>query len=94
LAVEKGWHKEKLDVPLRLALIHSELSEALEEWRNEKPDIYVLDGKPEGVAVELVDALIRILDALHEMGVDIDAVVRMKHQFNAGRPIRHGGKRA
>lgn len=50
--------------------------------------------KPEGVAVELCDATIRILDYLAYMGVDVEAVLMAKHEYNKGREYRHGGKRA
>lgn len=50
--------------------------------------------KPEGVAVELCDAIIRILDYLAYMGVDVEAVLMAKHEYNKGREYRHGGKRA
>lgn len=50
--------------------------------------------KPEGVAVELCDAIIRILDYLAYMGVDVEAVLMAKHEHNKGREYRHGGKRA
>ena len=47
-----------------------------------------------GVAVELCDAIIRILDYLAYMGVDVEAVLMAKHEYNKGREYRHGGKRA
>lgn len=50
--------------------------------------------KPEGVAVELCDAVMRIMDFLAFMGVDIEAVLMAKHEYNKGREYRHGGKRA
>lgn len=46
--------------------------------------------KPEGVAVELADALIRILDTMHSLGVDIDAIVQEKMSYNASRSFKHG----
>ena len=46
--------------------------------------------KPEGVAVELADCLIRCLDTMHSLGVDIDAVVAEKMAYNATRPFKHG----
>lgn len=46
--------------------------------------------KPEGVAVELADCLIRCLDTMHSLGVDIDAVVAEKMAYNAARPFKHG----
>ncbi|MDR0905796.1 MAG: hypothetical protein LBN00_06445 [Oscillospiraceae bacterium] len=48
--------------------------------------------KPEGVAVELADCLIRILDTCAAEGIDIDEVVRLKMEYNKSRPYRHGGK--
>lgn len=46
--------------------------------------------KPEGVAVELADCIIRCLDTMHSLGVDIDAVVARKMAYNASRPYKHG----
>jgi hypothetical protein len=46
--------------------------------------------KPEGVAVELVDALIRILDTLYNRGVDIDSIFWQKMNYNSKRPHKHG----
>ena len=46
--------------------------------------------KPEGVAVELADCIIRCLDTMHSLGVDIDAVVARKMAYNASRPHKHG----
>lgn len=34
VAVEKGWHATDRGLPEEIALMHSELSEALEEWRD------------------------------------------------------------
>lgn len=83
-------------IPLKLALIHSEVSEALEEYRNGHPaaEVRIEDGKPEGIPVELADAVIRIFDLCGACGIDLEDVVRQKMIFNATRPHRHGGKRA
>ena len=48
--------------------------------------------KPEGIAVEMADCIIRILDWCGKEGVDIDAIIRMKHEYNTTRPYKHGGK--
>ena len=46
--------------------------------------------KPEGVDIELIDALIRLLDLLGSRGVDVDELMRIKLAYNATRPARHG----
>ena len=76
-----------------LALIHSEVSEALEEYRDGHAvgeRYYRADGKPEGVPSELADVVIRVLDVCAGFGIDIDDVIAEKMRFNAGRPYRHG----
>jgi hypothetical protein len=66
MAVEKGWWVgERPDAEVK-ALIHSEISEALECYRNGElaMRLDLVTGKPEGFVVELADALIRHLDWL------------------------------
>lgn len=193
-AVAHGWWEGERDFGEIAALIHSELSEALEEYRSGKPNVYfpcdagcvcvenepksremeeceyyiseeengVCDrrsSKPEGIATELADAVIRILDyfgkigysftaelnaidptqeedravdyrsfgdfianchgdvsaayddlngernmyledcviriAIYckENGIDLEGVIRTKHEYNKSRPYRHGGKK-
>lgn len=46
--------------------------------------------KPEGIDIELVDALIRLLDLLGSREVDVDELLKIKRGFNASRPARHG----
>lgn len=53
------------------AFIHEEISEAFSAWRNGEPDEYVVDGKPEGVWVELADVVIRIGDLFGRYTVNI-----------------------
>ncbi len=109
-AVNHGWWDDTRSFPEILALVHSELSEALEEYRDGRPMVYAdnLDtltrvtdpqafrptDKPEGIAIELADAVIRILDYCGHAGIDLDTAIRVKHRYNLTRAYRHGGKRA
>lgn len=192
-AVEHGWWDEERTFGEIIALCHSELSEALEEYRAKRPMVWrkcmtcegdtpcmetgcgdwhdgvcelsCISPKPEGIAVELADCIIRILDwfGKEEMsaddlmaeakklmmcdvpariyasslgdciarwhlllslayscwcrasgtyasalrmalciceiqkwaednGVDMEKILDIKHEYNKGRPYRHGGK--
>ncbi len=95
MAKEKGWYEKPRDVPGLIALMHSELSEALECFRDGvMDDDLAANGKPEGFGVELADAVIRIADACGYLGVDLEQCVKVKMKYNGTRPQRHGGKAA
>lgn len=81
-------------VPTQLALIHSEVSEALEAWRENDRGSTRPDGKPDGFITELADAVIRCFDTAGALGMDLETAVLKKMAFNETRPHRHGGKRA
>lgn len=93
-AVRKGWWESERGFPELVALMHSELSEALEAWREHQAPFHLRGGKPEGWAVELIDCVIRILDALAHENLDVEQILRAKMQYNEGRAYRHGGKQA
>lgn len=88
---QNGWSPVTIDewsdkhkIPAILALIHSEVSEAIEAFRKD-------DG--ENFIEELADVLIRVLDCAGGLTNDFDAVVLSKLRKNSQRGLRHGGKR-
>ena len=87
LAIRKGWWNKRREVPELLCLIHSEVSEALEAYRNHIPE-----GEKGCLSEELADAVIRIFDMAEAMDIDIVKAVEKKHEYNKTREFRHGGK--
>lgn len=90
-AVDKGWWQEQRGVGEVIALIHSELSEALEADRNGNPaDKHC--PQYTSLEVELADAIIRIMDYAQFRGLDVAGAVIAKSEFNKTRPFKHGKK--
>ena len=84
VACEKGWWKEKRNEGELIALMHSELSEALEAMRNH--------AKKEAIAEELADCCIRIFDYCGAKDIDLEKTLLKKIKYNKTRPYRHGKK--
>lgn len=110
-AVDHGWWEPRPSFAQIVVMCHSELSEAVKEYRDGRPMVWHVctrmaehkgacspgphnaeicemaaypdqkeecqfyHPKPEGVAVEMGDCILRILDVLAEAGVDIDAEI-------------------
>ena len=66
-----------------IALMHSELSEALEGWRKGLHDDHLPSRK--SVEVELADCIIRILDTAEAENLDIGGALREKFAYNQHR---------
>jgi NTP pyrophosphatase (non-canonical NTP hydrolase) len=90
-AKEKGFWDEPRNDGEAIALMHSELSEALEGIRHGDPPS---DHIPEFSASEeeLADLLIRVFDFAGGRKIRLGAAVISKMKFNDGREYRHGKK--
>lgn len=91
----KGWYDQPVSFGEAIALLHSEVSEALEAWRRwGTGDATGTGGKPEGVGSEFADVFIRLLDYCSRFDVDLEAEYERKMAYNRTRPYRHGGRRS
>lgn len=91
-SLRAGWWHDKATgsilnqayhVPIKLCLIHSEISEAMEADRKGLMDDK-LAYRP-GIEVELADAVIRIFDLAGAMGLDLPGALIDKMEFNTRR---------
>jgi NTP pyrophosphatase (non-canonical NTP hydrolase) len=95
-----GWHEKdpQFESPEEffrfICNCHSEISESFEEYKNNRGEHYYTDGKPQGLAVELADVIIYILDYAAGRGFDMDKIINEKIEYNATRGYRHGNKKA
>lgn len=87
-AKRKGWWEGERNVGEALALMHSELSEALEAARAGYPT----DSKIpfDNFTVELADCVIRIFDLAGGLSLQLVDALLAKHEFNKTRPHKHG----
>lgn len=102
--VRAGWYSDprtgeriQRNVGEMLALIHSEISEALEGHRKNLMDDHLPHRSM--IEVELADAVIRICDLAGYLGLDLGGALEEKREYNANRAdhkpenrARDGGK--
>lgn len=91
-AVEKGWWDDADSQDGRnreeaVALIHSEVSEALEHYRDGRMAIFHhVTGKPDGFPVEMADVIVRCADLMGRSGFLISTEAN-KNFFNPSEQI-------
>lgn len=73
------------EIPGKLCLIHSEVSEALEAYRKSHPEKMIAD-----VGEELADVCIRVFDLCGALHIDLGKAIVEKMAKNRARPRMHG----
>jgi len=93
IAMEHGWIVKDTpeDKAVKIALMHSELSEALEAVRENNPQSEKI---PDFTLLEeeLADVILRIMNFGGQLDLRIPEAIIAKDKYNSNRPYKHGGK--
>jgi hypothetical protein len=101
ISVSKNWRAEgelgdrrSVWVSAYVSLIHSEVSEIMERWRegiwsSTRPvqEEWETIGRPIGVGPEVAEAIIRLLDLCDIWNIDIEHELRRSIEYNLSKPI-------
>ena len=88
-----GWWDSARNHYELIALMHSELSEAVEAMRHgNQPSDHIPEFS--GLEEELADTIIRIMDMSASLNLKLGEAIIAKLAYNKGRGNRHGGKLA
>jgi NTP pyrophosphatase (non-canonical NTP hydrolase) len=88
-AVEHGFWKGEVNDGERMALIHAEISEALEALREGNPSSNKIM-EFSNLEEELADAVIRIMDYAFGKDLDVAGAILAKIEYNKDREFMHG----
>ena len=83
-ALDKGFHDKPRSFAEDMVLIHCEVSEAVEAYRDEDD---------EGMREELADVVIRAMDTAGKHNINLAEEIIKKMDKNDRREYRHGGKK-
>jgi NTP pyrophosphatase (non-canonical NTP hydrolase) len=94
ISESKGWtiEKDEKSISQKIALMHSELSEALEALRiGNPPDNHIPEFS--GMSAEFADVIIRIMHLADKLDLNVSGAIIAKLEYNRTREFKHGGKK-